>query len=112
MKKRGSKQKDLYVLSPEDREFFGRVSEAAFMNPFSEELVVITRLIPNYSPEDHPNEHSLWTLGLILKDRIDRLKQRGSFTGRFVLPVMLRCHCCSKLTSTHQRIALGIGVIG
>ena len=77
MKKRGSKQKDLYILSPEDREFFGRVSEAAFMNPFSEELVVITRLIPNYSPEDHPNEHFLWTLGPILKDRIDRLRQRG-----------------------------------
>jgi hypothetical protein len=40
IKKRGSKQKDLFVLSPEDREFFGRVSEEAYML-FSSDLLLV-----------------------------------------------------------------------
>ena len=39
-KEEGSKQKDLFVLSPEDREFFGRVSEADFML-FSSDLLLV-----------------------------------------------------------------------
>jgi two-component system, NtrC family, response regulator HydG len=77
MKKGGSKKRDRHSLGPEDREFFVRISEAFFMNPFSDELVVITRLIPNYTPEKYPEEHFLWTLGPILKERIARLGQRG-----------------------------------
>lgn len=47
------------------------------MNPFSDELAVILKLIPDYTPEKHPGEHFLWTLGPVLKERIARLEQRG-----------------------------------
>ncbi len=77
LKKRGMKKQDTPSLSPEDREFFARISKATFMNPFSDELAVILKLIPDYTPEKHPGEHFLWTLGPVLKERIARLEQRG-----------------------------------
>jgi DNA-binding NtrC family response regulator len=103
-KKKGSKKQDRHPLSPEDREFFARVSEAAFMNPFSDELAVVTRLIPDYTPEKHPKEHFLWTLGPVLQERIARLGKKGltriqQFNGEdrrlvekaFLLEGYLRC---------------------
>jgi len=76
-KKKSRKTQDHYSLSQEDREFFARISEATFLNPFSDEQAAILKLIPGYTPEKHPGENFLWTLGPVLKERIARLEQKG-----------------------------------
>ena len=64
-------------LSPEDREFFSRLTESMYVNPFSEELELMRKLIPDYTPEQFRAEHFLWTVSPLLNKRIEQLESRG-----------------------------------
>lgn len=64
-------------LDPEEREFFSRLTESMYLNPFSEELELVRKLIPDYSPEQFRSEHFLWTMGPLINQQIEKLESRG-----------------------------------
>jgi len=64
-------------LDPEDQEFFSRLSESMYLNPFSEELELLRTLIPNYTSEQFLSEHFLWTVYPLLNQRIEQLEAKG-----------------------------------
>ncbi|MDH5459270.1 MAG: sigma 54-interacting transcriptional regulator [Nitrospinota bacterium] len=64
-------------LDSEDREFLSRLTESMYLNPFSEELELIRKLIPDYTPEQFRTEHFLWTVKPLLNQRIEQLESKG-----------------------------------
>ena len=65
-------------LDPKEREFFTRLTEFMYVNPFSEELELVRKLIPDYTPEQFSSEHFLWTVSPVLSQKITQLESEGS----------------------------------
>jgi DNA-binding NtrC family response regulator len=77
IKNKGRKTGGTVRLDSEDREFFSRLTESMYVNPFSEELELMRKLIPGYTPEQFRSEHFLWTMNPLLNQRIEQLESKG-----------------------------------
>ena len=77
IKNKTKKNSGVARLNLEDREFFSRLTESMYLNPFSEELELILKLIPTYTPEQFRSEHFLWTMNPLLNQRIEQLESKG-----------------------------------
>ena len=77
MKNKNRKGRTSARLDPKEREFFAGLTESMYVNPFSEELELVRKLIPDYTPEQFSSEHFLWTVSPLLNQRIEHLESKG-----------------------------------